>query len=1175
MQRPADISANAMTGYFGRFFLALILGRVALPAGARTQPAAPLPLVFEANHGQAAPRVCFLARRNGSTLLLQENGAALRLAEGEVRMQLAGARAHPEIDALDPLPGTSSYFLGNDPAKWHTGIPQYGRIRYRAVYPGVDLVFHGGTRSSFEYDFVVAPGADPAAIGIRLKGTDAAVPDGEGGLVLRVGSERIIQRRPLAYQDVIRGRKQIRSRMVLGRDGVVRFRVGPYDHARPLIIDPVILRYLGGSGDDQFGGVATDSAGNIYVTGATNSRDFPALPATGGFGLRQASHYHIFVAKLSPDLKTLIYSVVIGGTEHDYGWAIAVDGAGNAYVTGRTESANLPLVNAAQPFYGAKMLDGGGAGSAFVLKLDAKGASLVYSTFLGGSGDDYATCIALDKTGAAYIGGTADSDAFPVTPGAVNEVHTANIPSGLFYPRAILAAKLSPDGSKFLYVARFGGGSSAVAQAIAIDSTGSVYLAGVVHSANSDYNTNAITRAANDFPVTPGVIQRTNPAAICATCASGFVAKLNPAGSALVFATFLGGKVTDVIDGIALDAVGNIYVCGTTFSPDLPVTMGVVRPAGGRSTGEGFAAALNPSATAVVACTYLGGNAAHAVIVRSSGAIGIAGETRKDFAGFPASPDIVGGVYLELDPLFQNVLSGHLVAQALTYNGVAAAPDGSVVLGSSTHLIPVTGGYEMSDATVVLITTIPPPPAAAVLNLSAASAGNVPAGSDLTYTFTAKNTGNAAAANLKITASFSGSAAQIAGASISTGNCASLAPAPPQLSCTVAALAQGASAVLTVSGTARMIGTAQAVVNATWDNGTPQSAQLAFHVVPPAGTLQFAQPVTTSLAAGAPAAIALSGPHLFLLDANVEIYENHPVSQARVNLNPLAPLTLAPGAAPAALLALDLNGDGRADLVVLDSASGAVTTYLAGDSGYSVAQSFGAGTNPIAMAALDLNGDANPDLAVIGADGVALFTANGDGSFTPSTAFDLPTRQGKLLAAAAGKFTGAAMDDLAVSDAGGNIWLLPSDSNGGFADALMAQAGANPVALAVGDFNGDGNLDLAVLNSASGTVSLLPGDGAGNFAAAAAFSVGPGPQALVAGDFDGDGKLDLAVAVSGANTVCLLRGDGAGGFAAPLNYAMGTAPVAIAAGDIDGDGKPDLAVANRQSRDFTVLINRN
>ena len=335
------------------------------------------------------------------------------------------------------------------------------------------------------------------------------------------------------------------------------------------------------------------------------------------------------------------------------------------------------------------------------------------------------------------------------------------------------------------------------------------------------------------------------------------------------------------------------------------------------------------------------------------------------------------------------------------------------------------------------------------------------------------------------------------------------------------------------------------------------------------GTLQLGPALTAAFSAGTPLAIAVAQRNVFVLTSSVEAFglSNGLAAQP--------PLALPSGTTPVSLLAIDLNGDGAADFLVLDKAGAAVNTYLAGAAGYTAAQTFPANANPTAMTALNLNGDASADLAVIGDNGVALFTGNGDGTFSPGAVFDVPGRQGALLAVTAGSFTGAGTDDLVVSDAGGTIWLLPSDGHGGFGTPSGAPAGPNPVALAVGDFNGDHRLDVAVSNADAGTVSLLLGDGAGNLGPAANFVVGFGPASLAAADFDGDGKLDLAVAISGADTVCVLRGDGAGGFQSQLQYLVGSAPVALAAGDLDGDGKPDIAVAVRGSGSLAVLLNRN
>jgi uncharacterized protein (TIGR03437 family) len=661
-----------------------------------------LPLVFEANRGQTDPGVRFLARGSGYSLLLRDDGAVLRLPSSELRMRLAGSQRARAIEALDPQPGTSNYFLSNDAAKWHTGIPQSGRVQYRQVYKGIDLVFKSATSNRFEYDFVVAPGADPSKIGVRFEGAQSIESDGDGGVVLHTSSGEIRQPRPRIYQELESGRREVAGRMTLGKGNIIRFGLGDYDHTRTLIIDPVVFQFLVGSTDDRFGSIARDSAGYVYVTGYTASQDFPK---TQLFGTPGEPAFHVFVTKLSADLQTVYYSAIIGGNQTDWGYGIQVDGAGSAYVVGTTTSSNFPTVHAAQANYGNKRV--AQPSSAFILKLDPKGDALVYSTFLGGEGVDGGTAISIDGTGAAYATGSATSPDFPVTPGAIH-LGPKLVVSGStgIYQNSVWVAKLSPDGGTFDYVAIYGGSQEAIPTSIAVDSQGNAYAAGEV-----------ATIGPSDFPIVGNVVQPTRLGSNgCTNCANGFVSKLNPSGAAFVFSTYFGGSKSDFINGLALDDAGNIYIVGNTSSPDLPVTAGVLGPTFIASS-NAFVAALDNSASTVLACSYLGGTTAanaNAILVRAPGVIGIVGGATNDFVGFPLVKNRIGGVYIEVDPLFQKVINTYAPAAfSAAYTAAAAAPDGSVAMGSSTQIIFAASGLEVSSSRYDVILLVDPAPQAA------------------------------------------------------------------------------------------------------------------------------------------------------------------------------------------------------------------------------------------------------------------------------------------------------------------------------------------------------------------------------------------------------------------------------------------------------------------------------
>jgi uncharacterized protein (TIGR03437 family) len=624
-----------------------------------------VPLSFEPNQGQLDSTVQFASRGSGYAIFLTPGKVVLDLerqqpasaaATGEshqaasvdtLRMSLIGANAKANAVGLAPQPGVVNYFIGNNPKNWRSGIPTYGKVKYPQIYHGVDLVFYGNQRQ-LEYDFVVAPGADPSRIAWRIDGARASV-DAEGNLALSAPNGPASFKKPVLYQ-LDGDRKTSVEGWFAVAGNQVRFRLGSYDHSRALIIDPVLsyASYLAGSSTDHIGwtlgpgisavgtsqGLAVDSAGSVYVAGDTYSIDFPtkspyqsAPPAKGPAGspVSPGLWPSAFVTKFSPDGSSLVYSTYLGGNGYDYIYAIAVDSGGNAYVTGQTNSANFPVTSGAYqticdpnptnqpPPYTATCYSSNV--SAFVTKLNATGTGLVYSTFLGGYAYDYATAIAVDSAGRAYIAGNEDEycstsytfqGCFPTTSGAV----IGGNRTGGGSPQYAFVAAFDPTGAQLLYSTIFGDlnvtGGTTYGTGVAVDSNGYFYLVGET--------------TAGKLPTTTGAYQ-TGGAPLDATGTyveawRGFVAKFNPVttagGASLAYCTYLGGHTQalgDFISGIAIDSAGNAYIVGYTNSPDFPVTAGAYSTVCGPN-GQTCAAAhvtkLNPTGTAILWSTFVG-----------------------------------------------------------------------------------------------------------------------------------------------------------------------------------------------------------------------------------------------------------------------------------------------------------------------------------------------------------------------------------------------------------------------------------------------------------------------------------------------------------------------------------------------------------------------------------------
>ena len=631
--------------------------RVREPAGAGAPPAgklsfAKLPLSFEANQGQAIEKVKFLSHGQGYDLFLTSDEAVLEVQDSGVRIQdsrdrtrdSAAIRAprrttscgprttdvlrlklvHAKPDAAvlgaHELPGKVNYFLGNDPAKWRSNLPTFAEVRYRHVYPGIDLIYHGDQEGRLEYDFVVAPGADPNAITLQV-GAVREPPvriDRNGSLVISTGRGEIRFNKPQVYQSesgsslVTRHSSLVEGRFTLDALNHVRFALGPYDHTRPLVIDPSLTysTYLGGAGD-QAKGVTVDSSGNAYVTGTTVSTGFPlANPLQSSNKSKSGT---AFVSKLNSGGSALVYSTYLGGSVSEQANAIAVDPSGDAYVTGSTCSSDFPTVTPVQA--GLK-----GVCDGFVAELNAAGSSLVYSTFLGGSGTvqsgtslgDEGLGIAVDSSGAAYVTGGTWSTDFPT----VAPIQTYGGGEDAFL------SKFSAGGATLVYSTYLGGTAQDQGNGIAVDSSGNAYVTGFTLS--------------SDFP-TVSPFQASNKAT---TYGTAFVAKVDPAGSALVYSTYIGGSAMDSAEAVAVDSAGDAYLAGATWSSDFPTFIPLQPGIAAKYAGSNaFVTKLNPAGSALLYSTYLGGSGHAMNATPSSG-----GDTAYGIAVDPLGVAFVAGL---------------------------------------------------------------------------------------------------------------------------------------------------------------------------------------------------------------------------------------------------------------------------------------------------------------------------------------------------------------------------------------------------------------------------------------------------------------------------------------------------------------------------------------------------
>jgi hypothetical protein len=587
-----------------------------------------LPLQFEENRGQTDERVKYLARGRGYLFFLTSRETVLALRRGApalnrgalrrgsspdteasaavtgersetvLRFELEGANAKPRIEAVDRLPGISNYFIGNDPARWRTKIPNYAKVIVRGVYPGIDAAYYG-KEGRLESDFIVAPGRGPGAIRMKITGAQQIEVNSAGDLVLATEAGDVKLAKPVLYQEVRGARREVAGSYQLLSPDEVGFTAGPYDQRWPLVIDPTLVysTYLGGSGmnGDAANAIAVDSAGAAYVTGFTTSTDFPvASPHQGALGGPFAQN--AFVTKLSPSGAAQVFSTYLGGSGTDTAFGIALDPAGEPYITGSTTSTDFPKTVPTSALNGSQ--------DAFVTKLSANGSALLFSFYFGGSSSDQGLAIAVDASGNAYVtGDTSSPTMFPVTPGVIQ--------GALAGGQNAFVAKIGSTGI-VTWATYLGGNASDSGTGIAVDKANpaNVYVTGSTTSTT--------------FPMqTPIQANLGGPFAN-----NAFVTELNPSGTALVYSTYLGGDSFDPATGIAVDSGGNTIVTGTSSSQNFPLFAPLQAH---DSSEDAFVAKITPGGGSFVFSTVFGDRNgqthARAVAIDPSGNIYIAGDT--------------------------------------------------------------------------------------------------------------------------------------------------------------------------------------------------------------------------------------------------------------------------------------------------------------------------------------------------------------------------------------------------------------------------------------------------------------------------------------------------------------------------------------------------------------------
>ncbi|UCC81204.1 MAG: IPTL-CTERM sorting domain-containing protein [Candidatus Zixiibacteriota bacterium] len=662
-----------------------------------------MPLAFTENQGQFGEKTLFKANAVGATFYFYQNEVAYFFVRDTdellkddamgrrdfskmpddpdrpghkkesmlIKAQFVGANPDLMVIGVDRLAHNNSYFHGNDPSKWHTDVPNNSAILYKDIYPGIDLKYYGDGRS-MKYDFIVRPSADVSQIRIHYDGVDNLNVTPGGNLQARTRFGLIHEKKPYVYQEINGERLEVNGRYTIIEPGIFGFDIeNGLNPDYPLIIDPELLysTYLGGGSTELAYGIAIDYDGNAYITGYTSSIDFPLQdPLEGTFN---GGTYDAFVTKVSATGDALIYSTYLGGNGQDIGRGIAVDADGNAYIIGYTQSGNFPLVNPVDSTFD------GGPTDAFVSKFSAAGDSLIFSTYLGGTGFEQAGKIDVDINKNVYVTGYTSSSDFPLQ----------NPYDGTFNggTNDAYVTKFSASGDSLVYSTYLGGNDDDVGANIIVYGE-YAYVIGATYSNNlpainsidSSYNGNEDT----------------------------FVTKFAPSGNSLIFSTYLGGTNDDSGYSIDVDGDGNAYITGFTNSIDFPT----VNPYDSDHNGnwDVFVSKISVLGDSLIYSTYVGGgdyDGAWDIAVGGSGNAYVTGWTQSiDFPMWNAYDSSFNADYDAF--VFVLTVNGENLLNSTYFggnvgdygNGIAVDSAGNVYIagGTSSGDFPTHNAYDTS-----------------------------------------------------------------------------------------------------------------------------------------------------------------------------------------------------------------------------------------------------------------------------------------------------------------------------------------------------------------------------------------------------------------------------------------------------------------------------------------------
>jgi hypothetical protein len=558
--------------------LAALLVAIVLPSMAQQSTPRRAPLFVE-NRGQWDARARYLARLPGVDAWVTDAGITYDVYRADsssrgsghvVAMRFVGTEGRARAHSEHRLAGHHNYFIGNDPKRWASRVPLYDEVAIERLHEGIDarILFDD---VALRYDLVVAPHADPSRIAVAFDGASSVRVDARGDLVIATSVGELTHRGLVAYQTFNGIKRTVQCRFVVEGTTRVRFELGSYDRSRPLVIDPIVWStFYGAAGESLGASLAVDSVGNVYFSGTAYSTGYPTT--TGAYDVSFNGGIDGVVTRLNAGGATTAYSTYIGGVDNDWPGRITIDRQGYAYVTFVTASQDYPTT--------AGVFDETANGAAFdiaLTKLAPDGASLVFSTYFGGGGVEDNVDIAIDSARTIYLTGSTTSTNFPTSPTALYPTYLGGITDSW-------VARFAPDAASLIFSTYLGGDGTDVGSSIAVDSIGRIYVAGYTESTN--------------FPTTAGVLQSTRVGQ-----QDAYIAKLNPAGSVLMYSTLLGGSAHEGVAYIEVDPDGYLYIAGLTSSSNFPLTEGSFQSV----VGSQYVAFINQAASQMIYSTYLGG----------------------------------------------------------------------------------------------------------------------------------------------------------------------------------------------------------------------------------------------------------------------------------------------------------------------------------------------------------------------------------------------------------------------------------------------------------------------------------------------------------------------------------------------------------------------------------------